>query len=192
MCCRRSVMRVTVEDGGFFSVTVCFFPKGVFRAYTFAVYRCSFWSDHEVYGNISGQLVNWSKSSIYFGYSVSLNQIRRLQSLVGMHIGQLPFSYLEVSLCCDSCEETKLIRVAWNRCCRPHSQVGLGLTDLGLLNDSLLKKLTWKFMSSKGFPYSFLPERLSTGDCLYRAEFQLASRCSVYGVSSELADNLFL
>ncbi|KAK3204953.1 hypothetical protein Dsin_018999 [Dipteronia sinensis] len=47
-----------------------------------------------------------------------------------------------------SCEETKLVRVAWDRCCRPYSQGGLGLKDLGLLNDSLLRKFTWKFLTS--------------------------------------------
>ncbi|KAK3225648.1 hypothetical protein Dsin_005510 [Dipteronia sinensis] len=61
-----------------------------------------------------------------------------------------------------SCEETKLIRVAWDRCCKPYSQCGLGLKDLGLLNDSLLKKLTWKFMPSDSFGFSFLRERYLT------------------------------
>ncbi|KAK2652371.1 hypothetical protein Ddye_012227 [Dipteronia dyeriana] len=61
-----------------------------------------------------------------------------------------------------SSEETKLIRVAWGRCCKPYSQGGLGLKDLGLLNDSLLKKLTWKFMTSKSFAFSFLREQYLT------------------------------
>ncbi|KAK3212710.1 hypothetical protein Dsin_017416 [Dipteronia sinensis] len=61
-----------------------------------------------------------------------------------------------------SCEENKLIRVAWDRCCKPYSQGGLGLKDLGLLNDSLLKKLTWKFMTSQSFAFSFLRERYLT------------------------------
>ncbi|KAK3204797.1 hypothetical protein Dsin_018843 [Dipteronia sinensis] len=52
----------------------------------------------EVYGSIFGQLVNWGKSSIYFGTSVSLSRIGKLQSLVGMLMGQLPISYLGVSL----------------------------------------------------------------------------------------------
>jgi ribonuclease HI len=182
------------------------------------------------YGDISGQLVNWGKSSIYFGSSVSPSRIGSLQSLVGMQIGQLPFSYLGVPLFrgkprkavlqpiadkilskfakwkgkslslagratlirsvitgsfvhsfmiykwpssllslinrklrnflwTGSCEETKLVRVAWDRCCRPYSQGGLGLKDLGLLNDSLLRKFTWKFMTSDGFAFSFLRER---------------------------------
>ncbi|KAK3204798.1 hypothetical protein Dsin_018844 [Dipteronia sinensis] len=41
-------------------------------------------------------------------------------------------------LCTGSCQETKLVRVTWNHCYRISSQVGLGLKDLGLLNDSLL------------------------------------------------------
>ncbi|KAK2655573.1 hypothetical protein Ddye_008625 [Dipteronia dyeriana] len=38
----------------------------------------------------------------------------------------------------------------------------IGLKDLGLLNDSLLKKLTWKFMTSESFGFSFLRERYLT------------------------------
>ncbi|KAK2664738.1 hypothetical protein Ddye_003312 [Dipteronia dyeriana] len=190
-------------------------------------------SAFEVYGNISSQLVNWGKSSNYFGSSVSPFRIGRLQSLVGMQIGRLPFSYLGVPLFqgkpkksvlqpitdkilsrfanwkgkalslagrvtliksvitgsfvhsfmiyqwpssllrlvnrklrnflwTGSCEETKLIRVACGRCCKPYSQGGLGLKDLGLLNDSLVKKLTWKFMTSESFSFSFLRERYLT------------------------------
>ena len=51
-----------------------------------------------IYGNISGQLVNWSKSSIFFGSSISPARISSLQSLVGMQIGHFLFSYLEVHL----------------------------------------------------------------------------------------------
>ncbi|KAK3221918.1 hypothetical protein Dsin_008943 [Dipteronia sinensis] len=51
-----------------------------------------------VYGSISGQLVNWTKSSIFFRSSVSPAPISSLQSLVGMQIGRLPFSYLGVPL----------------------------------------------------------------------------------------------
>ncbi|KAI9198283.1 hypothetical protein LWI28_012969 [Acer negundo] len=181
------------------------------------------------YGDISGQLVNWGKSSIYFGSSISPSQIGSLQSLVGMQTGQLPFSYLGVPLfrgkprkavlqpiadkiLCKfakwkgkslslvgrvtliksvitssfvhsfmiykwpssllslinrklrnflwtaSCKETKLVRVAWDHCCRPYSHGGFSLKDLRLLNDSLLRKFTWKFITSDGFAFSFLRE----------------------------------
>ena len=36
------------------------------------------------------------------------------------------------------------------------------MKDLGLLNDSLLKKLTWKFMTSEGFAFSFMRKRYLT------------------------------
>ncbi|KAI9199991.1 hypothetical protein LWI28_001193 [Acer negundo] len=182
------------------------------------------------YGDNSGQLVNWGKSSIYFGSSISFSRIGSLQSLVGMQIGQLPFSYLGVPLFrgkprkvvlrpiadkilskfakwkgrslslasratlirsvitgsfvpffmiykwpssllslinrklrnflwTGSCEETKLVRVAWDHYCRPYSQGGFGLKDLRLLNDLLLRKFTWKFVTSDGFAFSFLRER---------------------------------
>ncbi|KAK2663348.1 hypothetical protein Ddye_001922 [Dipteronia dyeriana] len=58
-----------------------------------------------------------------------------------------------------SCEERKLVRVAWNRCCRPYALGGLGLKDLVLLNDSLLRKLTWKLITSNNFAFTFLRER---------------------------------
>ncbi|KAK3193272.1 hypothetical protein Dsin_024582 [Dipteronia sinensis] len=182
--------------------------------------------DFKVYGSISGQLVNWSKSSIFFGSSISPARISSLQSLVGMQIGRLPFCYLGVPLFrgkprkfvlmpiadkilskfakwkhkslslagratlirsvitssfvhsfmvykwlisliqmvtkkirnflwTGSCEETKLVRVAWNHCCRPYALGGLGLKDLALLNDSLLRKLTWKFITSNNFAFTF-------------------------------------
>ncbi|KAK2639749.1 hypothetical protein Ddye_027544 [Dipteronia dyeriana] len=58
-----------------------------------------------------------------------------------------------------SCEESKLVRVARNRCCKPYALGGLGLKDLALLNDSLLWKLTWKLITLKNFAFTFLPER---------------------------------
>ncbi|KAK3229812.1 hypothetical protein Dsin_001693 [Dipteronia sinensis] len=88
----------------------------------------------DVYGGLSSQLVNWSKSSIIFGLSVSHAQIGRLQSLVGMQIGMLSISNMGVL---------------------PLSNGGLGLKDLGLLNDSLLKKFTWKLMTSEALLFHF-------------------------------------
>ncbi|KAK3193386.1 hypothetical protein Dsin_024696 [Dipteronia sinensis] len=61
-----------------------------------------------------------------------------------------------------SCAENKVIRIAWHRCFKLYSQGGLGLKNLGLLNDSLLKKLTWKFMTSESFSFSFLMKRYLT------------------------------
>ncbi|KAK0589146.1 hypothetical protein LWI29_010290 [Acer saccharum] len=179
-----------------------------------------------VYGNISSQLDNWSKSSIFFGSSVSPTRISSLQSLVGMQIGHFLFSYLGVPLFrgkprksilipiadkivskfarwkgkslsmvgratlirsvitdsfvhsfmvykwlvpliqmntkkiknflwTGSCEDSKLVRVDWKRCYRPYALGGLGLKDLALLNDSLLRKLTWKFITSNSFVFTF-------------------------------------
>ncbi|KAK3204733.1 hypothetical protein Dsin_018779 [Dipteronia sinensis] len=59
----------------------------------------------------------------------------------------------------DSCEETNLVHVAWNRCFIPYALGGLGLKDMALLNDSLLRKLTWKFLTSNIFAFTFLSER---------------------------------
>ncbi|KAK2644797.1 hypothetical protein Ddye_019992 [Dipteronia dyeriana] len=54
-----------------------------------------------------------------------------------------------------SYDECKLVRVAWNRCCRPYAHGGLGLKDLTLLNDSLLRKLTWKLITLNNFAFTF-------------------------------------
>ncbi|KAI9154408.1 hypothetical protein LWI28_025962 [Acer negundo] len=140
------------------------------------------------YGDISGQLVNWDKSSIYFGSSISPSRIGSLQSLVGKSLSlagratlirsvitgsfvhsfmiyKWPSSLLSLINCklrnffwTGSCEETKLVRVAWDCCCRPYSYGGFGLKDLRLLNDSLLQIFTWKFITSDGFAFSFLRE----------------------------------
>ncbi|KAI9200065.1 hypothetical protein LWI28_002180 [Acer negundo] len=64
------------------------------------------------YGDISGQLVNWGKSSIYFGSSISPSRIGSLQSLVGMQIGQLLFSYLGVPLFRDKPRKAVLRPIA--------------------------------------------------------------------------------
>ncbi|KAI9187216.1 hypothetical protein LWI28_025626 [Acer negundo] len=174
------------------------------------------------YGDISSQLVNWGKSSIYFGSSISPSRIGSLQSLVGMQIGQLPFSYLGVPLFWGKPRKAVLRPIAdkilfkfakWKgkslslagraTLIRPYSQGGFGLKDLRLLNDSLLRKFTWKFITSDGFAFSFMRERylrhlqkphggLPIEDRLCSSGFQLASRCSICGVSSEFADHLFL
>ena len=52
----------------------------------------------ESYGAISGQVVNWSKSIIYFGRYVSLHRSHMLGSIAGMQKGNLPLHYLGVPL----------------------------------------------------------------------------------------------
>ena len=52
----------------------------------------------EDYGAISGQIVNWSKSYIYFGRHVSSQRLQLLTSISGMQHGSLPFHYLGVPL----------------------------------------------------------------------------------------------
>ncbi|KAK3189490.1 hypothetical protein Dsin_029051 [Dipteronia sinensis] len=161
----------------------------------------------EVYGNISGQLVNWDWSvaflllgdpvisgkpkkselqliadkilskfakwkgkSLYLAGRATLIKLVITDSFVhsfmiykwSSSLLRLVNRKLRNFLWTGSYEETKLIQVAWDRCCKPYSQGGLGLKDLGLLNDSLLKKLTWKFMTSQSFAFSILRERYLT------------------------------
>ncbi|KAK3221855.1 hypothetical protein Dsin_008880 [Dipteronia sinensis] len=65
-----------------------------------------------VYGSILGQLVNLSKSSIFFGSSVSTALISSLQSLVGMQIGLFPYSYLGVPLFRGNPKKSVLMPIA--------------------------------------------------------------------------------
>ncbi|KAK3222075.1 hypothetical protein Dsin_009100 [Dipteronia sinensis] len=107
-----------------------------------------------VYGSILGQLVNWSKSSIFFGSSISPARISSLQSLVGMQIGRLPFSYLRVPLFQGKPYKSVLMPIA-DKILSKFAK----WKDLALLNDSLLRKLTWKFITSNNFAFTFLHER---------------------------------
>ena len=52
---------------------------------------------HE-YGSISGQDVNWNKSEIFFGNSISFARMNSLCSIAGFWRGSLPFTYLGVPL----------------------------------------------------------------------------------------------
>ncbi|KAI9200016.1 hypothetical protein LWI28_001536 [Acer negundo] len=95
-----------------------------------------------------------------------------------MQIRQLPFSYLGVLLFRGKPRKAVLRPIAdkifskfakWKgkslslaglaTLIRPYSQGGFGLKDLRLLNDSLLRKFTWKFITSYGLAFSFLRER---------------------------------
>ncbi|KAK3229362.1 hypothetical protein Dsin_001243 [Dipteronia sinensis] len=107
-----------------------------------------------VYGSISNLLVNWSKSFIFFGSSVSPARISSLQSLVGMQIGRLPFSYLEVPFFRGKPRKSVLMPIA-DKILSKFAK----WKDLALLNDSLLRKLTWKFITSNNFAFTFLRER---------------------------------
>ncbi|KAK3199351.1 hypothetical protein Dsin_022766 [Dipteronia sinensis] len=231
-----------------------------------------------VYGNISGQLVNWSKSSIFFRSSVSPARISSLQSLVWMQISRLPFYYLGVPLFRGKPKKSVLMPIVdkilskfakWKGSCRNCMEVTspfpygilLGLTMLSslrmvkvsdfirdgrwILDDRFRAQFPnlcfrigriaispvigylvwphamegnvsckaaysmmfhdipqvpwWRDVWSRYIPHSrlilswrLLLDRLPIEDRLCRSEFQLASRCSVCGASSESMDHLFL
>ncbi|KAI9173384.1 hypothetical protein LWI28_000561 [Acer negundo] len=97
------------------------------------------------YGDISGQLVNWSKSLSLPGRATLIRLVITGSFVHSFMIYKWSSSLLSLInrklrnfLWTGSYEETKLVRVAWDRCCRPYSQGGFGLKDLRLLNDSLL------------------------------------------------------
>ncbi|KAK3218537.1 hypothetical protein Dsin_012507 [Dipteronia sinensis] len=121
-------------------------------------------SAFEVYGNISGQLVNWDKSSINFGSSVSPSWICRLQSLVDKILSKFAkWKRKALSLAGRATQIKSIITGSFVHSFMiykwPSSLLRL---DLGLLNGSLLKKFTWKFMTSESFAFSFLRERYLT------------------------------
>ncbi|KAK3226951.1 hypothetical protein Dsin_006813 [Dipteronia sinensis] len=95
----------------------------------------------DIYGFLSGQIVNWNKSYSYFGSSVSPHHFGTLQSLVGYF------------------KDSKMVKVSWDTCCRHYFLGSLSLKHLRLLNSSLLKKINWEFMTFDGFAYSFLRKR---------------------------------
>lgn len=57
---------------------------------------CNLFYAFDLYKNLSGQMVNWAKSFIYFGDSVLVAHPQSLQGLLDK--GKLPFSYLSVHL----------------------------------------------------------------------------------------------
>ncbi|KAI9192875.1 hypothetical protein LWI28_028829 [Acer negundo] len=116
---------------------------------------------------ILSKFAKWKGKSLSLASHATLIRSVITSSFVhSFMIYKWPFSLLSLInrklrnfLWTGSCEKTKLVRVAWDRCCRPYSQGGFGLKDLRLLNDSLLRKFTWKFITSDGFAFSFLRER---------------------------------
>ncbi|KAK3193228.1 hypothetical protein Dsin_024538 [Dipteronia sinensis] len=118
----------------------------------------------KVYASISGQLFNWSKSFIFFGSSISLARISSLQSLVWMQIGRLPFSYLGVPLFRGKPRKSILMPIA-DKILSKFAK----WKDLALLNDSLLQKLTWKFITLNSFAFLFYARGI-LGSCKNRME----------------------
>ena len=55
-------------------------------------------SAFELYASLSGQIVNWEKSNVYFGKGVSHTRIRDLLSICGMKRSGESLHYLGVSL----------------------------------------------------------------------------------------------
>ncbi|KAI9198847.1 hypothetical protein LWI28_023034 [Acer negundo] len=159
------------------------------------------------YGNISGQLVNWGKSSIYFGSSISPSQIGSLQSLIGMQIGQLPFSYLGVPLFRGKPRKAVLRHIANKILSKFAKWKGKFLSlasHATLIRSVITGSFVHSFMIYK-WPSSFLSlinrklrNFLWTGSCFLlrivfaSPGFQLASHCSICRVSSESADHIFI
>ena len=60
-----------------------------------------------------------------------------------------------------SIDKRKLITASWNDCCVPIKEGGLGIKNLSSLNKALLRKLTWKIMTSDSFVFTFFRDRFS-------------------------------
>ncbi|KAK0607544.1 hypothetical protein LWI29_016439 [Acer saccharum] len=124
----------------------------------------------ELYGKISGQLVNWGKSSIYFGSSISPSRIGRLWSLVD-------------SLVWAHSRDGQV------SCKSAYSQMIRGSPQVPWWRDVWCRFIP---PSHSALTWRLLLDRLPTEDHFCKVGFHLASRCSVCGVSSESSDHLFL
>ncbi|KAK2637349.1 hypothetical protein Ddye_032141 [Dipteronia dyeriana] len=125
-----------------------------------------------VYGSISSQLVNWSKALSLAGRATLIRSVITGSFVHSFMVYKWPVfltkmvtKKIKSFLWTGSCEECKLVRVAWNRFCRPYALGVLGLKDLALLNDSLLRKFTWKLITSNNFAFTFLHKRDGIVSC---------------------------
>ncbi|KAK2656069.1 hypothetical protein Ddye_009121 [Dipteronia dyeriana] len=112
-------------------------------------------SAFEVYGNISGQLVNWGVP-IFRGKCVLQPIADKILSKFAKWKGKA-FSLADRTTLIKS-----VITGSFVHSFMIYKWSSSLLQDLGLLNDSLLKKLTWKFITSESFAFSFLMERYLT------------------------------
>ena len=58
-----------------------------------------------------------------------------------------------------SVDKKKLVVIAWADCRKPQSDSGLGLHDLRMSNEALLKKLAWSFINEDSFVFKVLRDR---------------------------------
>ncbi|WCJ18474.1 Retrovirus-related Pol polyprotein from type-1 retrotransposable element R2 [Euphorbia peplus] len=64
------------------------------------------------YGNLSGQLVSWGKSVVFFGSTMTARRIQTLIDIVNIRIGTLPVQYLGVPLFCGMPRTRHLLLLA--------------------------------------------------------------------------------
>ncbi|KAL8546881.1 hypothetical protein ACS0TY_006555 [Phlomoides rotata] len=70
------------------------------------------------YGNISGQVFSPTKSTVYFGSSVSVSLRRRICRSTGVSLGSLPFDYLGVPIFRDAPKVHHLSRLVDSVICK--------------------------------------------------------------------------
>ncbi|KAK2654916.1 hypothetical protein Ddye_007968 [Dipteronia dyeriana] len=58
----------------------------------------------------------------------------------------------------------KSVQVAWKSCCRPKDGGGLGVKDLGILNNAMLKKFTRRMLTEESLVFTYLWARFFTQD----------------------------
>ncbi|KAL2506264.1 Uncharacterized protein Adt_21885 [Abeliophyllum distichum] len=132
--------------------------------------------DH--YERASGQLVNRDKSGIILPRRATIQQIHRLDHLIGFRHQQQPFTYLGVLLCKghrkiflyddliqkDSKDHThRLHWKRWKDLCFPTEEGGLGFRRLQDLVDTFSLKLWWLFRSQRSLWAQFLRGKYCQG-----------------------------
>ncbi|GAU46013.1 hypothetical protein TSUD_401350 [Trifolium subterraneum] len=118
------------------------------------------------YGESSGQIINKQKSKLYAG-GISNARISSLASLLGFMTGSIPFNYLgcpifqgkpkrqhfqaiadKIKIKLATWKGMLLVcTVSWKTVCSPFESGGLGIRSVRRINDSLMLKLGWSFLS---------------------------------------------
>lgn len=114
------------------------------------VFRC--------YANLSGQVVNWAKSEVYYGASINEGRTAKLQGITGMIKGSLPFNYLGVPLFTGAPKKKWLRPLADKICGRYSKWKGNSLSRAGRLthvNSVIISSLLHSFAIYK-WPLSLI------------------------------------
>ncbi|XP_057771087.1 uncharacterized protein LOC130990877 [Salvia miltiorrhiza] len=139
----------------------------------------------DLYGEISGQNCNTSKSNIFFSNGVVNNMRMGIRRELGFSMGTLPVLYLGVPLFTGRIRASYLAAihdkivnkfsrwkgsvdtkpscsVRWTRVCAPRVEGGLGVRSFSAMNNSYLMKMAWRIIHGQEYGPSILKTRYLT------------------------------